>query len=142
MEKSPGYSENVSDLATEFYMGAKLALDSLDAMGFKCEVQVLDGKNDTTSLKKVLKKLEAQTIDLIIGPLFADHIDIVAKWCKLNGTRFVVPVGLNTSALKANPFVYAAVPSDATLMTGLANYTLRTRNKSQIILIKIGRSNC
>jgi LysM repeat protein len=136
LEKSPGYSENVSDLATEFYMGAKLALDSLDAMGFKCEVQVLDGKNDTTSLKKVLKKLEAQTIDLIIGPLFADHIDIVAKWCKLNGTRFVVPVGLNTSALKANPFVYAAVPSDATLMTGLANYTLRTRNKSQIILIK------
>lgn len=136
LEKSPGYSENVSDLATEFYMGAKLALDSLDAMGFKCEVQVLDGKNDTTSLKKVLKKLEAQTIDLIIGPLFADHIDIVAKWCKLNGTRFVVPVGLNTSSLKANPFVYAAVPSDATLMTGLANYTLRTRNKSQIILIK------
>jgi LysM repeat protein len=136
LEKSPGYSENVSDLATEFYMGAKLALDSLDAIGFKCEVQVLDGKNDTTSLKKVLKKLEAQTIDLIIGPLFADHIDIVAKWCKLNGTRFVVPVGLNTSSLKANPFVYAAVPSDATLMTGLANYTLRTRNKSQIILIK------
>lgn len=136
LEKSPGYSENVSDLATEFYMGAKLALDSLDAMGFKCEVQVLDGKNDTISLKKVLKKLEAQTIDLIIGPLFADHIDIVAKWCKFNGTRFVVPVGLNTSALKANPFVYAAVPSDATLMTGLANYTLRTRSQSQIILIK------
>ena len=136
LDKSVGYSENISDLATEFYMGAKLALDSLDAMGFKCEVQMLDGKNDTVSLKKVLKKLDNETIDLIIGPLFADHIDIVAKWCELHATRFIVPVGLNTSALKANPYVYAAVPSDVTLMEGLANYTLRTKNQSQIILVK------
>ncbi len=136
LDKSVGYSENISDLATEFYMGAKLALDSLDAMGFKCEVQMLDGKNDTVSLKKVLKKLDNETIDLIIGPLFADHIDIVAKWCELHATRFIVPVGLNTSALKGNPYVYAAVPSDVTLMEGLANYTLRTKNQSQILLIK------
>ena len=66
LDKSVGYSENISDLATEFYMGAKLALDSLDAMGFKCEVQLLDGKNDTVSLKKILKKLDTETIDLII----------------------------------------------------------------------------
>jgi hypothetical protein len=38
--------------------------------------------------------------------------------------------------LKGNPSIYQAVPSDATLMKGLAEYTLRNNSQEVIVLIK------
>lgn len=136
LDKGENYSDNVSTLATEFYMGAKLAIDSLERIGLKAEVYVFDSKMDTLSIKKILTKPEFQGMDLVIGPLFPDNVDVVARWCKANNARMVCPVVVSPSVLKNNPFVYSAVPSDATLIKGLAEYTLRTNSLDQIILIK------
>jgi ABC-type branched-subunit amino acid transport system substrate-binding protein len=105
-------------------------------MGLKAEVFVHDTKTDTVSLKKVLSKPEFKGIDLIIGPLTADNVDYVGKWCKQNGVRMVCPVTANPAMLKDNPFVYQAIPSDVTLMEGLAKYILDEHTTEQIVLVK------
>jgi LysM repeat protein len=136
LEKGAGYSENVSNLATEFYMGAKLAIDSLDRLGLKAKVYVYDSQNDTLTIKSILKKPEFKTMDLVIGPLFPDKMGVVARWCKEKKVKFVCPVASNTDILKENPFVYAAIPSDATLIEGAAKYLLNRNPKEQIVLVK------
>jgi len=131
-----GGQDYVSMLATEFYMGAKLALDSLEKLGLKAEVLVHDTKNDTNYIKKLFQKPEFESLDMIIGPLHPEMADFIAEWCKTNNIRLVCPVSVNSSVLKENPFVYQAVPSDATLMQGLAKHMLDDHSKDQILLIK------
>jgi LysM repeat protein len=136
LDKGEGNSDFISTLATEFYMGAKLAIDSLEELGLKADVYVFDSKMDSISVKNILAKPEFKGMDLVFGPLFPENVDIVSRWCKLNNARMVCPAAANTSVLKNNPFVYSAVPSDATLMKGLAAFTLKNNSRDQIILIK------
>jgi len=126
----------VSNLATEFYMGAKLAIDSLENIGLVAKVFVYDSKNDTITVKNILTKPEFKEMDIVFGPLFPENMDIVANWCKLNKVRLVCPAVANSSILKNNPFVYNAIPSDATLAKGLAEFTLKNNSQDQIIVIK------
>jgi LysM repeat protein len=136
LDKTDKSTENISNLATEFYMGAKLAIDSLEKLGLVADVYVYDAKNDTNAVKAILKKPELMGVDLLFGPLFPESVDVASRWCKANNIRMVCPTSVNPSVLKNNPFVYNAVPSDATLMKGLAEYTLKNNPQHQIILIK------
>jgi LysM repeat protein len=131
-----GNSEYISTLATEFYMGAKIAIDSLEKLGMNADVFVFDSKNDSTTVKKILAKPEFKGMDLVFGPLFPDNVDVVARWCKANNARMICPTIANPSLLKDNPFIYNAVPSDATLLKGLAEYTLKKNARDQVVLIK------
>lgn len=136
LDRGEGSSEHISNLATEFYMGAKLAIDSLERLGLHAEVYVYDSRNDTLSVKKILAKPEFNGMDLVFGPMFPENVDIVARWCKENNVRMICPAVCNSGILKENPFVYNAIPSDATLMKGLAEFTLKNNSQNQIILIK------
>ncbi len=135
-DKEANHSDYLSTLATEFYMGTKLAMDSLEKMGLNAKLYVFDSKNDTNSLKLVLEKPEIQDVDFVFGPLNHESIEITAKWCKLHEARLICPVVSKTSVLKENPYVYYTVPSDLTLIKGLANYTLRSNSKDQLVIIK------
>ena len=136
LDKGQGYSQYVSDLSTEFYMGAQLAIDSLSKLGLKAKVFVYDSQNDSVTIKNVLKKPEFASMDMVIGPLFPDKMGIVAKWCKEKKVKFVCPVAANTEILKENPFVYSAIPSDITLIEGAASYLLNRNLKEQLVLVK------
>ncbi len=136
LDKGENNSDYISTLASEFYMGAKLAIDSLEKMGLDAQVFVYDSKTDTIAIKKILEKPEFANMDLVFGPLSADNVDVVARWCKANKVRMICPVSVNVSVIKNNQFVYNAVPSDATLMKGLAVFTLNKNSKDQVIVIK------
>lgn len=133
-----GGNDQLATFATDFYMGVKLALDSLEKLGLKAEVFVHDVKSDSISLKKVLTKPEFKSIDLIIGPLMADNAEVVSRWCKQNNIRQVCPVSTNPGVLLGNPTVYQAVPSDVTLMQGLARFVLKEHATDQIVLVRSG----
>jgi ABC-type branched-subunit amino acid transport system substrate-binding protein len=136
LDKGTGYSESVSTLAAEFYMGAQLAVDTLEKLGLNAELHVYDIRNDSLTLKTVLNSEEFVNTDLIFGPIFADCAPIVARWCNENNARMVCPTQTAVTLLKNNPHVFQAVPTDATLMVGMANYILNNQNDAQLILIK------
>ena len=99
LDKPEGANKAVSDYATEFYMGAKIAMDSLERLGFKAKLFIYDSKNDSASVKSILNKKEFASMDMVIGPLFPDKMGIVAEWCKKNKVRFVCPVASNAAIL-------------------------------------------
>lgn len=136
LDNGEANSEYKSTLATEFYMGAKLAIDSLEQLGLNAEVFVYDTRNDSLTIKKVLSKPEFKGTDLVFGPLFSENAEVVARWCKANNARMVCPAAANPSILKGNSFVFSAIPSDATLMKEFAEFTLQKNNRDQVILIK------
>lgn len=128
----------VSYAAVDFYMGMKLALDSLKQLGLKAEVSFHDTKNDSASVAKILNSKELKDLDLIIGPLYPKRTKQVAEWCKKNQVRMVSPVPMNTENLKDNPYVYSAVPSDLTLIKSMAKYLATYHADDNVVLVKSG----
>ncbi len=136
LDYGPGYSKYVSSVATQFYMGALMALDSLKAMGLNADVHFFDSKNDSAAVQALVNGSEFLDVDLVIGPFFSKTQAIVAEYCKNNKIRMVCPVSFESKLLEKNRLVYASVPSNITLVTGLAQYVLRTHAQDKIILVK------
>jgi LysM repeat protein len=130
----------ISDVAVEFYTGAKVALDSLEKMGLVAEVEFFDSKRDSLTVAKLVNSNAFQNTDIVIGPFFTQTIEVVANWAKENKKRMVVPVPIDTKYLKNNPYVSCAVPSELTQIKALANYMARTHGDDNVVLVKSGIS--
>lgn len=135
VEHGPGYSQYISDIATQFYMGALVAVDSLKKMGLNAKLYVYDTKNDTSRVKSLLRKPEFANVDLIIGPLYGKPVPVVAEYSKRTGTKMICPLNVDKSVLRHNPNVYASVPSDVTLFNGLAKH-LAVSDYDRVVLIR------
>lgn len=131
-------NNSLKTVATEFYMGLQLALDSLEKEGLNAVVKVIDFPSDSLGIVAELKKPEYKKMDLIIGPLLPQNADLVGEFCKLNKVRMICPAAVNASLLKNNPFVYAAVSSDITQQRILAAYAIKEYASYQIVLVNTG----
>ena len=128
-------------IATEFYMGAQLALDSLSKLGYEGNVFIHDVGNDSMDLVPILKKSEIKTTGLIIGPFSGENLDKTALFCLKNKIRMVSPIVGTTTYLKSNPFVINATSSDITLAKKLATYIYKNHQTEQVILVKVGQKD-
>ncbi|SFT70061.1 ABC-type branched-chain amino acid transport system, substrate-binding protein [Lishizhenia tianjinensis] len=128
----------LTDLSVDFYMGAKMALDSLAKLGLTAEVKFYDSKASAAEVESILKGYDFKNTDIIIGPLFNQTITPVANWAKANNARMIVPFNANTSVLKSNPYVSFALPSDLTLIKSLAHYYALEHGDDNVVLVKSG----
>lgn len=115
-------TEYVSSVSTELYMGALMAVDTLESMGLRAKLSVLDTRNDSATVAKLVSTSELKNADLIIGPLFGKTMQQVARFCKSNKTRMICPISSDNKLLKDNPYVYSSVSSDRSLYTGMGEY--------------------
>lgn len=136
LDGTDGQSSTITDLATEFYMGTKLALDVLEAEGLNARIFILDAKGDSLSMLQLLKGKEMQEVDIVIGPFFGDMASLVAEWCQKRKIRMICPFSTNYEIIEGNPYVYQAVSSDVTLSEGLATYLLNNNANEKIVLVK------
>ena len=136
LQHGKGYSEYISDVATQFYMGSTLALDTLKQLGLNADVQYYDSKRDSATVVEILNTPEFENTDLIIGPFFANTQEVVAEYCKQNAIRMITPVNSETSLLEGNRLVYSAVPSSITLMEQLGKYVAEKHTADRVILVK------
>lgn len=136
LDYGSGYSEYVSNLSTQFYMGVQMAIDSLEAKGLKADVYVYDTKGDSATVAGILVSKGLADADMIIGPFFDKTQRVVAEFCRKEGVRMVCPVLANTSIIENNPYVYATVPSNITLIKGMAIDLLKNNKSDNILLIK------
>ncbi|PWL30364.1 MAG: hypothetical protein DCO96_05120 [Fluviicola sp. XM-24bin1] len=136
LEHSKGYSKYVSDASTQFYMGMMMAIDTLESMGMNADIHYFDTKRDSATVMKALNSPEFANTDLVIGPFFPNTQKLIAEHCKQNAIRMVVPVGSETAMLEGNRLVYAAIPSDITLMRRLGEYIANNHTTDRIMLVK------
>lgn len=139
LDYGEGYSAGLSEVATQFYMGAMIAVDSLRQLGFNAEVRVFDTKNDSLTVMKILKDPSMKNLDLIIGPLNGPNMNNmkqVADFCKIYKIRMICPSTVEANLLKNNPFVFASMPTNVTMMRGMATFLLNNSTQDNIILVK------
>lgn len=77
-----------SQVALSFYMGVKMALDSLAGQGLVADVRVFDTRRDTAAVDSLMRANDFSQTDVIIGPLFAEIVERAAL--NLDGKKAIV----------------------------------------------------
>ncbi|MFN3917722.1 MAG: LysM peptidoglycan-binding domain-containing protein [Flavobacteriales bacterium] len=138
--KCPSYADcplyGVTKNALDMYMGIELALDSMRKKGLNLEVFVYDTRNDSLTVANLLAKEELKKADLIIGPVFPDRINQVARFAKANQIRMVCPVPAPNKVIFNNPYVTKAMSSTLTQVEQMAQFVAKTYATENVILMR------
>lgn len=90
----------------EYYEGFLMAVDSLKRTGVSVDLYTYDSGDETSSIQSILDKSELKKMDVIFGPLHAEHIDPLAAFAKKNQIRLVIPFTSKDNEVFQNPWVY------------------------------------
>ncbi len=68
------------NIATDFYMGAEIAIDSLRKKGLEIELNVFDtGNRRSDSIRSIILNKDLSSNHAIIGPLYSEEVEMVAS---------------------------------------------------------------
>lgn len=140
LDSTSTLNKGITSAAWDYYMGAKMALDSLTKLGLKADFYVYDYQSKNETIEKQLEKPEMKKMDLIYAPFQFKESEKVASWSKINKIRTVFPVSVPSEFLKENKFAFALTPTNELLIANLAKYIYQVHENQQIVLIKGSKS--
>ncbi|MFM7724069.1 MAG: LysM peptidoglycan-binding domain-containing protein [Bacteroidota bacterium] len=97
-----GYSKN----ALDFYMGALLAVDSLDREGCSGEVRFFDYASEQENVAKVIASGELKSYNVVIGPWHPSEIELLSTYCSSHAIPFVLPTPYSSPTIKENAYAF------------------------------------
>ena len=136
LDSTASYNRFVSGAALDYYMGAKLALDSLSHLGLNAVFHVYDYESANENLTTILAKPELLNMDIIFAPLQQREAEIVSAFARKNDITVAFPVSMKESELLGNPNAICLSPSTANLMDQLAWIVHRHFVNQTVVLIK------
>ncbi len=136
LDSTTSYNRFVSGAALDYYMGAKLALDSLSHLGLNAVFHVYDYESANENLTMILARPELLSMDIIFAPLQQREAEIVSAFARKNDITVAFPVSMKESELIGNPNAICLSPSTANLMDQLAWSVHRHFVNQTVVLIK------
>ncbi|HSY75466.1 MAG TPA: ABC transporter substrate-binding protein, partial [Bacteroidia bacterium] len=128
-----------TQISTDFYQGAMIALDSLEKQGIRVNLHLynISSTSDTSAylLDSILKAPGFASTNLIIGPPSTAHFKQVARYAAKHGIPIVSPIVADNSVLQNNAFASKVTPSSLTEVENMADYIAAHYDRSNIILL-------
>ena len=123
-----------SDIATDFYLGAMMALDSLKKQGLSIDLKVFDTQNNRTLVSSYLVRNNFADTDVVIGPLFFGNVEFVSRALQNRNIPIVSPVSQKDHTNLNNTHLIQDTPSDDKLMDVVLDY-IKDNYKGQHIVV-------
>jgi LysM repeat protein len=119
-------------IATDFHLGASLAIDSLRAKGLSVNVRYFDTQNSNYKLQSIVRQNDFSNTDVIIGPLFFDK----AHWLSKNSSTMVVaPIfSKKQESLSNSKNLIKSIPDAVSYEKKLVDY-LETNYKGENVVV-------
>lgn len=127
-------------IATEFFGGARVALDSLKSQGLQLEIFVYDthGKNDNDQIESILSKPEMKTSDMIIGPLYSANIAPVVEFAYPLQIPVVSPFSRSDQLVLYRPNLIKITPDEESVAHRTVEYLTTFYPDANYILVDPG----
>lgn len=94
-----------------FYEGVKIAIDTLDKLGYKFDIYVHDVSDLLESVETLVNTDALLNSDLIIGMLASSHFPRVAEYAKKHNINFISALSPSDDKVVANPFFTMLQPT-------------------------------
>ncbi len=127
----------LANIVTDLYLGAEIAIDSLKKQGVKVELNVFDTERNNTKINSILSENVLNNYDVVIGPLYSEEAEKVAKNVK---TPVVFPVySKNQSNFSSSRLIKTAADKSI-FRKGLIDYIDESFTEGSLILVGDGSS--
>lgn len=103
----------LSDAMVGYYEGVEMAIKDLDAMGMKMNLIVLDTRQDSLEVIRLLQDPDMQKSDLIIGPVYDNEMVEVVKFCATYKIPLVSPLRYVPNTIGADFPLINCIPADS-----------------------------
>src|SRR5690554_2479081 len=125
----------LTDLSVEFLMGAQMAIDSLEKLGLNASIEFYDTEGNLEKFKEYIGTTNKKDLDMIIGPFYPKLLEYAAQWGKNNKVPVIAVTKIPTKTLENNPYLLSMVPSDLTLISGMAKYLAKHHAADNIVIV-------
>ena len=125
----------LTEIALEFYRGVLLAADSLEKAGLRARIKVYEVGEDLVSARDVIKKIDADKADLVIGPMHKAPLALVSEHSNKNKYYLVSPNSFSNDVFEDNPYLFRATSSRETLLKYLANFVAVNHRNHNVIMV-------
>jgi len=110
--QAPKRDKNM-DRFVDFYSGALLAVYEMQATGQQVEIHTWDVGKSTAQLQTLLNGDELNTMDMIIGPVYASQVRLMAPWVMQHKVKTLLPFSSDVPELAGNPYLMQFNPTYA-----------------------------
>jgi LysM repeat protein len=124
----------VTRMAASFYAGARMALDSLQAVGLKAEVRVKDSGESPAAWGPLVRSSELAGTDLFIGPFHRGAIEQLSR--EQPSSHIVCPVPQSNRVILGMANVSKIVPARSDLLRLAGRYAVQRHAKENILLLR------
>jgi len=125
----------LTEIALEYYRGAKLALDTLEKMGLNLDLHVYDVGEDLVNARETIRKPVVKNLDLIIGPMHKASLAVVSDMAKEEEIFLVSPNNFANQVFEDNPYLFRAQPSRETMLRYLATYVAVQHQNHNVFMV-------
>lgn len=136
---SPDYIYPRSFNYIQFYEGFLIALNEMKNQGFSVNLSVFDTTSDSSDLQEVLQRPGMEELDLIIGPIYPNNLQLVSEFSKEYDIPVVSPFSIDLAQLRTNENFFQVFPSFDAQLEKLAHYTSK-RSEDNIVVLHDGDS--
>jgi LysM repeat protein len=131
-----GSSENF----IHFYEGVLLAVDSLQQMGIRVELNVFDTEQKASKVKTLVHSGKLDRMDLIIGPVFPGEQKEIADFAQKNQVPVVTPLSSSDEVTRTNPWFFQVNPPREVIRKITGEYIASNYRNENILILQTGNA--
>ncbi|WP_226789072.1 LysM peptidoglycan-binding domain-containing protein [Polaribacter porphyrae] len=132
-----GRNATLLNIATDFYLGAEVAVDSLRKQGVDIELNVFDtGNRRTNKIIEIISNNNLNENDVVIGPLYSEEVQTVASNVNI---PIVFPVYSSNQSSFSSSNIIKTSPDKKVFREELENYFKDNFVEGNIVIVSDGK---
>ncbi len=122
------------DRVSDYYLGALMAIDSLNNMGYRIQKRVYDTENSANKVREIVLLEDFSDTDLLVGPFYSDKVDLVAS--RLRNKPVVFPLySKKQASLSRSNYIFPN-PEKRDYPSALNSYITKKYSDENIIIVQ------
>ena len=130
--------EKITAIASDFYSGALMALDSLQKMGFSLMVNVYDSNGNAQGVKAISSSEGLKNSQVIIGPFSPSAFNALSETITSDNIAILVP--LSNRNIELRPNVFQTVPTIEVQQNSMIRFINQKYPDANIVLLSDAKS--
>ena len=130
--------EKITAIASDFYSGALMALDSLQKMGFSLTVNVYDSNGNAQGVKAISSSEGLKNSQVIIGPFSPSAFNALSETITSDNIAILAP--LSNRNIELRPNVFQTVPTIEVQQNSMISFINQKDPDAKIVLLSDAKS--
>ena len=125
-------NSRLANYVSDFYLGAELAIDSLRSQGISIDLNLFDTGRNSSAITRILEENDLNENDVIIGPLYSEEANIVAKSIK---KPIIFPVFSKNQSKFISPEIIKTAPEKKVFSEALAHHLKEAYTEGSLTIV-------